>query len=51
MCNQKDILYEDLTVEDHLNFFCSIKGMEGNQQKEEVEVIIQKVGLALERHK
>jgi ABC-type multidrug transport system ATPase subunit len=29
LCSQKDILYEELTVEEHLSFIARLKGMKG----------------------
>ncbi|KAL4460035.1 hypothetical protein ABPG74_003561 [Tetrahymena malaccensis] len=51
LCTQKDVLYDDMTVTEHLEFIASIKGMQGNQLKKEVEYIISQVGLQAEREK
>lgn len=31
ICPRQDVLYDELTVEDHLKFFCKVKGIQENQ--------------------
>jgi ABC-type multidrug transport system ATPase subunit len=50
VCPQHDILFPDLTVEEHLTLFASFKGVKGSMVKEEVEKMIQSVGLTEKRH-
>ncbi len=50
VCPQHDILYPDLTVQEHLIMFASFKGLVGNKIKDEVEKMIQSVGLTEKRH-
>ncbi len=50
VCPQHDILYPDLTVQEHLIMFASFKGLTGNKIKDEVEKMIQSVGLTEKRH-
>ena len=46
---QHDILYPNLTVEEHLQLFAAFKGVPAKDQKAEVETIIQSVGLTEKR--
>lgn len=41
----KDILYDDLTVAEHLDLIASIKGFKNSEIKEEIEKISRLVGL------
>ena len=50
VCPQHDILFAELTVEEHLIMFCSFKGVSGQQMNDEVEKMIQSVGLTEKRH-
>lgn len=50
-CCQKDILYEELNVEEHLRFIAEIKGISPNLLDAEINFVIEKVGLQLERKK
>lgn len=40
-----------MTVEEHLDFIARIKGLQGQQAKNEIEYIISSVGLQAERTK
>ena len=50
VCPQHDILFPDLTVEEHRILFASFKGTRGDEVKAEVEKMIQSVGLTEKRH-
>ena len=50
VCPQHDILFPDLTVEEHLSMFAAFKGTPRNQLRDEVEKMIQSVGLTEKRH-
>jgi ATP-binding cassette, subfamily A (ABC1), member 3 len=50
VCPQHDILYPDLTVQEHLVMFAAFKGCPRNQIPEEVEKMIQSVGLTEKRN-
>jgi len=45
VCPQHDVLFPDLTVEEHLILFASFKGIKGANLKEEVQQMIEAVGL------
>jgi ATP-binding cassette subfamily A (ABC1) protein 3 len=49
VCPQHDILFSDLTVEEHLTMFASFKGTPRGEIKAEVEKMIQSVGLTEKR--
>lgn len=42
-CPQDNILWEDLTVREHLIFFCRLKGLVGNSIQEEINHFIKKL--------
>ncbi len=50
-CCQKDILYEELDVEEHLRFIAEIKGISSATLESEINFVIEKVGLENERKK
>lgn len=50
VCPQHDILFPDLTVQEHLIMFASFKGTPKRDLKDEVEKMIQAVGLTEKRH-
>lgn len=50
VCPQHDVLFPDLTVEEHLIMFASFKGTPKDKLKDEVEKMIQSVGLTEKRH-
>ena len=49
VCPQHDTLYEDLTVEEHLQLFGSFKGLEGEELDAEVNKLIADVNLSEKR--
>ncbi|CAK4248260.1 unnamed protein product [Aphanomyces euteiches] len=49
MCPQHDVLYTELTVQEHLMFYGKIKGYSGDTLKKEVEQKIIEVGLTEKR--
>ncbi|EAR89872.2 ABC transporter family protein (macronuclear) [Tetrahymena thermophila SB210] len=51
ICNQKDVLYNYMTVTQHLEFIAGIKGISSDQVKQEVQNIINEVGLQNEKDK
>lgn len=50
VCPQHDILFPDLTVEEHLVMFAAFKGVPTASIPAEVETMIQSVGLTEKRH-
>ncbi|KAG1652003.1 ATP-binding cassette sub-family A member 3 [Nymphon striatum] len=44
-CPQHDILFDDLTVEEHLKFFCTLKGYTGHDVKMEIDNILDMLNL------
>nr|XP_042904131.1 ATP-binding cassette sub-family A member 2 isoform X3 [Parasteatoda tepidariorum] len=50
MCPQHNVLFEDLTVEEHLWFYASLKGVQENSSAEEMDKMIQDLNLPLKRH-
>lgn len=50
VCPQHDILYPMLTVEEHFRLFASFKGVPPSLQQQEVDNMIQIVGLTEKRH-
>ncbi|EAR84667.2 ABC transporter family protein (macronuclear) [Tetrahymena thermophila SB210] len=51
LCSQKNILYNMLSVEDHLSYYADIKGISEAHKQQDIEYIIQKCQLHNERHK
>ncbi|XP_053160051.1 phospholipid-transporting ATPase ABCA7 isoform X2 [Hemicordylus capensis] len=49
MCPQHNVLFDILTVEEHIWFYGRLKGLSGQQVREEMEQIIQDVGLPHKR--
>uniref|UniRef100_A0A8C8RKB3 ABC transporter domain-containing protein n=1 Tax=Pelusios castaneus TaxID=367368 RepID=A0A8C8RKB3_9SAUR len=49
MCPQHNVLFDILTVEEHVWFYGRLKGLSGKQVKEEMKQIIQDVGLPHKR--
>jgi ABC-type multidrug transport system ATPase subunit len=45
LCPQFDVLWNDLTVEEHLLFYCRLKGVESSHESEHVKRIMRDVGL------
>ena len=50
VCPQHNILFDDLTVQEHLVMFASFKGVPRGELKQEVEKMIQSVGLTEKRN-
>ncbi|CAI5799096.1 phospholipid-transporting ATPase ABCA7 [Podarcis lilfordi] len=49
VCPQHNVLFDILTVEEHIWFYGRLKGLSGEQVREEMEQIIQDVGLPHKR--
>lgn len=49
MCPQHNVLFDGLTVEEHLWFFARLRGLENDQVKKEMEQMIKDVGLPHKR--
>ncbi|XP_054722736.1 ATP-binding cassette sub-family A member 2-like [Uloborus diversus] len=50
MCPQHNVLFEELTVEEHLWFYASLKGLQGEKLNEEIDKMIEDLNLPLKRH-
>ncbi|KAK6165163.1 hypothetical protein SNE40_023607 [Patella caerulea] len=50
LCPQHDILFDNLTVEEHLIFFAKLKGVESSKVKSEVEEMLQSINLLPKRN-
>lgn len=50
MCPQHNVLFDKLTVEEHLWFYARLKGMKAEELKAEMETMIQDVGLPRKRN-
>ena len=50
VCPQHDILFDTLTVEEHLYLFANFKGTQSKNLKAEVEKIIDDVDLRAKKH-
>jgi len=51
ICVQKDVLYDDLTVEEHLRYYGEMKGYNGAALEEELQYIMTKCCLQTEKFK
>lgn len=51
LCGQQDVLYPDLTVEEHMYMVGRIRGRSDTELQSEVQTIIQRIGLETERRK
>jgi len=51
LCNQQDILYNDLTTRQHLELLGRIKGLDGRELEREIDSAIRKLNLTTEAHK
>lgn len=51
VCLQVDVLYDDLTVREHIEFYSKIKGIPINDAPAKVDEMIVKCGLQDEQHK
>jgi ABC-type multidrug transport system ATPase subunit len=47
LCPQHEIVWGDLTVQEHLLFYARLKGVEKSAEKEEVNQAMESVGLAV----
>ncbi|KAG4071964.1 hypothetical protein HA402_006125 [Bradysia odoriphaga] len=45
LCPQHNILFDELTVREHIEFFSELKGLRGNQVKEEVDKYVKLIDL------
>ncbi|XP_013411172.1 ATP-binding cassette sub-family A member 3 isoform X2 [Lingula anatina] len=50
LCPQHDVLFDTLTVEEHLEFFAKLKGFPVSQMNEEITRILDTLGLSPKRH-
>jgi ABC-type multidrug transport system, ATPase component len=50
-CAQKDILYSELTVEEHLRMIAAVRGVPENDVEAEINSVIEKIGIQRERTK
>ncbi|ODN05472.1 ATP-binding cassette sub-family A member 3, partial [Orchesella cincta] len=50
ICPQHDILFDEMTVEEHLKFFCLLKGHDSDFVQSEVDRMITAMGLENKRH-
>ncbi|KAJ8317951.1 hypothetical protein KUTeg_003042 [Tegillarca granosa] len=50
LCPQHDILFDSLTVEEHLTFFAKLKGCPSHQVNEEVDNMLESINLQNKRH-
>jgi len=50
VCPQYDILYDSLTVEEHLELFCAIKEVAKDKWKHHITEMIEQVGLTEKRN-
>ncbi|OQR76348.1 ATP-binding cassette sub-family A member 1-like [Tropilaelaps mercedesae] len=50
LCPQHNVLFGELTVEEHLYFFAQIKGADKEETKSEIEVILSKFDLSGKRY-
>jgi ABC-type multidrug transport system ATPase subunit len=51
VCPQFDILWEDLTIEEHLYFYARLKGVSSSKEKESVDASLAKVSLTTLRRR
>ena len=49
LCPQHDTIYDDLTVEEHLQLFSTFRGITGEEMDEEVNKLIRDVNLEEKR--
>ena len=49
VCPQHNTLYEDLTVEEHIELFATFRGFEGERLQEEIDTLIKDVNLEEKR--
>lgn len=51
ICPQHDILWDDLTVREHLLFYAKLKGVTSKEENEEIEKAIESVALKKFEHR
>lgn len=51
ICNQRDVLYDQLSFEESLEFMGKIKGLSGQKLQQEIEYVIQKTRTESHRKK
>ncbi|CAD8134445.1 unnamed protein product [Paramecium octaurelia] len=51
ICNQRDVLYDELTVKEQLQFMGRVKGLEGNDLEQEIQQILSTTLLTNEQEK
>ncbi|CAD8125443.1 unnamed protein product [Paramecium sonneborni] len=51
ICPQKDVLYNKMTVVEHLKYYGKIKGLDGENLNNQIEEVIEKCALSLEKTK
>ncbi|GBP54717.1 ATP-binding cassette sub-family A member 3 [Eumeta japonica] len=49
LCPQHNVIFDDLTVEEHIEFFSRLKGYTGNELKAEINMLINKLELQEKR--
>eukprot|EP01135_Chromosphaera_perkinsii_P003153 Nk52_evm42s236 gene=Nk52_evmTU42s236 len=49
ICPQYNVLFDRLTVEEHLRFYASVKGVDSSMIREEIDTLIEDVGLTAKR--
>jgi len=50
VCPQHDVLFPELTVEEHLSMFAMFKGVKGNELDNAVQTMVASIGLTEKRH-
>lgn len=50
VCPQHDVLYADMTVQEHLTFYAGLKGIPENEIQDRVRRRIEQVGLTEKYH-
>jgi hypothetical protein len=51
LCSQTDVIYDDLTVEEHLEYYGKLKGFYGENLRMDMEEVIVRTNLQNERKK
>ena len=51
ICPQFDVLFDELTVAEHLRFFCHLKNFDQNKYKSEIINMVKLLGLEDKTHK
>ena len=50
LCPQHDVLFDTLTVQEHLWFFCRLKGISSSEAKRHIDDMIESLQLPDKRH-